>query len=114
NGVFVVVGFFFSSRRRHTRWPRDWSSDVCSSDLDDELHLFHAERLTGDWQPHPRNPVKSDARSARPAGSLFVRDGALYRPAQVRSEERRVGKEWRTRRATEFRYKQAAVGECNR
>src|SRR5207253_4447289 len=25
---------FFSSRRRHTRWPRDWSSDVCSSDLD--------------------------------------------------------------------------------
>src|SRR5207253_1018066 len=24
----------FSSRRRHTRWPRDWSSDVCSSDLD--------------------------------------------------------------------------------
>src|SRR5690625_7832035 len=32
--------FFFSSRRRHTRWPRDWSSDVCSSDLvgkEDEL-----------------------------------------------------------------------------
>src|SRR5207253_1988369 len=29
--LFVV--FFFSSRRRHTRWPRDWSSDVCSSDL---------------------------------------------------------------------------------
>src|SRR5207253_6075575 len=28
-----VVRFFFSSRRRHTRWPRDWSSDVCSSDL---------------------------------------------------------------------------------
>src|SRR5437870_9016986 len=28
--------FFFSSRRRHTRWPRDWSSDVCSSDL---MHL---------------------------------------------------------------------------
>src|SRR5579884_4409886 len=25
--------FFFSIRRRHTRWPRDWSSDVCSSDL---------------------------------------------------------------------------------
>src|SRR6266508_3236309 len=29
----VVIFFFFSSRRRHTRWPRDWSSDVCSSDL---------------------------------------------------------------------------------
>src|SRR5690625_938070 len=29
--------FFFSSRRRHTRWPRDWSSDVCSSDLEAEI-----------------------------------------------------------------------------
>src|SRR5690625_5914726 len=29
----AVFLFFFSSRRRHTRWPRDWSSDVCSSDL---------------------------------------------------------------------------------
>src|SRR5690625_2057905 len=33
----VVICFFFSSRRRHTRWPRDWSSDVCSSDLDRDL-----------------------------------------------------------------------------
>src|SRR5690625_3302481 len=34
---FSVISyvFFFSSRRRHTRWPRDWSSDVCSSDLAD-------------------------------------------------------------------------------
>src|SRR6266513_4418348 len=31
--------FFFSSRRRHTRSKRDWSSDVCSSDLDEELAL---------------------------------------------------------------------------
>src|SRR5439155_4210737 len=31
--TFFVYFFFFSSRRRHTRWPRDWSSDVCSSDL---------------------------------------------------------------------------------
>src|SRR5690625_3114146 len=30
---FDCLFFFFSSRRRHTRWPRDWSSDVCSSDL---------------------------------------------------------------------------------
>src|SRR5437870_12358084 len=29
----MPLSFFFSSRRRHTRWPRDWSSDVCSSDL---------------------------------------------------------------------------------
>src|SRR6266702_4544561 len=31
--VATFIAFFFSSRRRHTRWPRDWSSDVCSSDL---------------------------------------------------------------------------------
>src|SRR5215208_3510299 len=30
----MKIFFFFSSRRRHTRWPRDWSSDVCSSDLE--------------------------------------------------------------------------------
>src|SRR6266568_931277 len=32
NGDFLIF-FFFSSRRRHTRWNCDWSSDVCSSDL---------------------------------------------------------------------------------
>src|SRR5947209_8972476 len=32
--LLVVCFFFFSSRRRHTRYWRDWSSDVCSSDLD--------------------------------------------------------------------------------
>src|SRR5438876_8530791 len=33
------VYFFFSSRRRHTRWTGDWSSDVCSSDLDQAAEL---------------------------------------------------------------------------
>src|SRR5690625_2275990 len=33
SAVRTRLFFFFSSRRRHTRWPRDWSSDVCSSDL---------------------------------------------------------------------------------
>ena len=51
--------------------------------FDDELHIFHAERLSGEWRPHPKNPVKSDARSSRPAGALFSRNGVLYRPAQV-------------------------------
>src|SRR5690349_23572156 len=32
--LFITLFFFFSSRRRHTRSLRDWSSDVCSSDLD--------------------------------------------------------------------------------
>ena len=36
--VVVVFLFFFSSRRRHTRLVSDWSSDVCSSDLDSDHH----------------------------------------------------------------------------
>src|SRR6266508_6108493 len=36
--------FFFSSRRRHTRWPRDWSSDVCSSDLLEDREAHDAGR----------------------------------------------------------------------
>src|SRR3989442_10304970 len=31
--IILILFFFFSSRRRHTRCGRDWSSDVCSSDL---------------------------------------------------------------------------------
>jgi hypothetical protein len=70
--------------RAASRW---WLFANCapgdSRIYDDELNLFHAESLDGDWHPHPANPVKSDARSARPAGRLFTRDGQLYRPAQV-------------------------------
>lgn len=51
--------------------------------FDDELHLFHSSGLLGDWKPHARNPVKSDARCARPAGGLYWQGGALYRPAQI-------------------------------
>src|SRR5699024_11387798 len=38
-GVSSLASFFFSSRRRHTRSKRDWSSDVCSSDLELLLEL---------------------------------------------------------------------------
>ncbi len=48
----------------------------------DELHLFHADSPLGPWAPHRNNPVKSDVRSARPAGRIFERDGQFYRPAQ--------------------------------
>lgn len=51
--------------------------------VNDELHLFQADDLLGDWHAHHRNPVKSDARCARPAGRLYWRDGALFRPAQI-------------------------------
>jgi len=49
---------------------------------DDELHLFHAQTPLGPWTPHPRNPIKSDIRGARPAGRPFWVDGAWHRPAQ--------------------------------
>lgn len=49
----------------------------------DELFLYSSESpLSGNWTAHPRNPVVSDVKSARPAGCLFVRDGRLYRPSQ--------------------------------
>ena len=48
----------------------------------DELHIFHAPSPRGPWSPHRGNPVKSDARCARPAGRLFRWNGHLYRPAQ--------------------------------
>ena len=49
---------------------------------DDELFLFSAETPFGPWRPHPRNPVKSDVRSSRPAGRIFTQRGRIYRPAQ--------------------------------
>lgn len=47
-----------------------------------ELCLFHASDPHGPWEAHRLNPVKTDVRSARPAGTPFVHAGALYRPAQ--------------------------------
>lgn len=48
----------------------------------DELHLFSAATPLGPWHPHRGNPVRSDARGARPAGKLFPWRGDLYRPGQ--------------------------------
>ncbi|MEZ6062249.1 MAG: hypothetical protein R3C19_18060 [Planctomycetaceae bacterium] len=48
----------------------------------EQLHIFHADDLFGKWQPHPKNPVKSDSSCTRPAGTPFLHDGQLYRPAQ--------------------------------
>jgi hypothetical protein len=49
------------------------------------LFIWHAPRLTGPWTAHAANPVKTDARSARPGGTPFVVDGRLYRPSQDNS-----------------------------
>ncbi len=46
------------------------------------LYLYHSKDLTGEFAAHPLNPVKTDIRSARPAGTPFVHENVLYRPAQ--------------------------------
>lgn len=62
---------------------------MCTDEADgsnSKLHLFHAPALFGPWEPHSLNPVKTDIRSSRPAGTPFVHDGALFRPTQDGSE----------------------------
>src|SRR5204863_5655116 len=93
--------FFFSSRRRHTRSLRDWSSDVCSSDLlghDAQIHAGEATRRYADdgegivveLDDLPDGP-RVGVHPPRPEVMTDDRDGARARRA--RSEERRVGKE---------------------
>jgi O-antigen/teichoic acid export membrane protein len=57
--------------------------------VDHALRLWHAPALAGPWRLHRLDPVKVDARSARPAGTPFVVDGAMFRPSQDSS--RRYG-----------------------
>jgi hypothetical protein len=47
-----------------------------------ELFIWYAQDLLGPWRPHSGNPVKTDVCSSRPAGTPFMHDGYLYRPAQ--------------------------------
>jgi hypothetical protein len=59
------------------------SGALAAGNLYDELHLHWAESIEGPWRPHPLNPVKIDARSARPAGRMWVdADGCIVRPVQ--------------------------------
>src|SRR5256885_9794772 len=90
--------FFFSSRRRHTRLQGDWSSDVCSSDLvrlaDPGFGLF-ATSLQDfqNWVSRLEMPFSPGSdRAVSTSSSEFA--VALCWP---RSEERRVGKECRSR-----------------
>src|SRR5690606_39636535 len=98
-----AIFFFFSSRRRHTRFSRDWSSDVCSSDLTEQTSPTPTEE--------PEKPKNSffgdvvDNIDIQPAEEAIpdpprlheMLEDARKKPAE-RSEERRVGKEWRSRR----------------
>src|SRR5205814_4622194 len=88
--------FFFSSRRRHTRCLSDWSSDVCSSDL---LSLARAEVEMEREIGRTRVLLVDDNLDA--ANGLAMLLGLLGHEVQIvndgRSEERRVGKECRSR-----------------
>ncbi len=53
-----------------------------SEDSNSKLFLYYSDNFDGPYQPHQANPVKTDIRSARPAGNLFIKDKILYRPAQ--------------------------------
>src|SRR6266498_5556193 len=69
--------FFFSSRRRHTRCGRDWSSDVCSSDLVEPERLIRRSRaVVGFWLAHCTSRPEM---LTGPIGTLFgmIQDGAL-------------------------------------
>src|SRR3712207_7054841 len=92
--------FFFSSRRRHTRYWRDWSSDVCSSDLVAALLADfdrYADAATG-----PGLDPAADGVGYRQV-ALWLDDEEFtalvteLRAVLARSEERRVGKECRSR-----------------
>src|SRR5256885_12134788 len=93
----IRLVFFFSSRRRHTRLQGDWSSDVCSSDLALSViavpileELFWRGWLMR-WIVLPKHFERVPLGSYAPAAFWVV--AVLF----ARSEERRVGKECRSR-----------------
>src|SRR5256885_9945040 len=87
--------FVFSSRRRHTRLQGDWSSDVCSSDLNAKTMAVVEEK----WEDIEK-ALKITAKLLDAFGfngtTLTARSVAIPL-ADYRSEERRVGKECRSR-----------------
>src|SRR5690606_41333884 len=89
--------FFFSSRRRHTRFSRDWSSDVCSSDL--WVTSSGHTAYNSDWSIDEENSTKPSLSKITSGNAETFR--------LERSEERRVGKECRSRR-WRYEYKKNA------
>src|SRR5437016_11654446 len=83
--------FFFSSRRRHTRLVSDWSSDVCSSDLPTSTPRFSKQNTYST----PGIAPSSAVRCAHTSTTVRIRDTGSE--PKERSEERRVGKECRSR-----------------
>src|SRR5207253_8395580 len=87
--------FFFSSRRRHTRWPRDWSSDVCSSDLICGTSSAAADDV-------PQIVVRQVEQLRKPCILWICFHVPLENQIELRSGERRVGKECRARWGREY------------
>src|SRR5690606_40084151 len=93
-GATWYCSFFFSSRRRHTRFSRDWSSDVCSSDLL-ALDQRNVHEITGCRRADGALSIgEADRAVGLPCEYKNRLDGAT---GEFRSEERRVGKECRSR-----------------
>src|SRR5207302_3963973 len=104
--LFIRFYFFFSSRRRHTRFSRDWSSDVCSSDLNAQiLALDLSEPL--DEAAAVRIGALDDPDLSVSLREYFVGFPSDSSSLQLleRSEERRVGKECRFKWSPASRHK---------
>lgn len=80
--VAGVVASDATLLRHSGRWWLFATVRAGGGSYSDTLHLWHAEDFRGPWQPHPRNPVLIDVASARPAGPIVPRGGALIRPVQ--------------------------------
>src|SRR5438445_8300771 len=89
----LLFFFFFSSRRRHTRYWRDWSSDVCSSDLRDQTNVPAGLKVGCS----EREGAVRGRPHARPTSTTEPEQQLLDAVGGERSEERRVGKECRSR-----------------
>src|SRR5690606_40402273 len=84
--------FFFSSRRRHTSFSRDWSSDVCSSDLIVVDETISGCEVTLPAMNKPLEHVLSTLARLRQGSVVKIQETWHLRG---RSEERRVGKVWK-------------------
>lgn len=51
------------------------------------LNIHYSDNILGRWRPHPKNPVKTDIRSARPAGTIFKHNDQIFRPSMDYSEK---------------------------
>src|SRR5699024_11313348 len=98
------TSFFFSSRSRHTTSKRDWSSDVCSSDLIENCLRVDIMSLIPLPVAAPREPAELAPETQPPI--LFRTPWCRSRP---RSEERRVGEESRMRRGDTHAQKSTGV-----